>query len=177
MQAHTSKTGCPGCHCDLEQHILCLNYVFVYGFRQVLVKSAGRFYFVGALLLCDNLQIHLGALLLVRAFLIGALRYEYETVWWASSDRNSHAGKTVSLYWIASALATELRLYWIEQSIWYLPSPLMPWRLSKYLKKKINYDTLSINLLLMNCRASAGMAWTKCPRTPHGRAYVCYNNI
>ena len=49
------------------------NYVFVYGFRQVLIRSAGRFYFVGALLFCDNLQTHMGALLLGKALLIGTL--------------------------------------------------------------------------------------------------------
>ena len=52
----------------------CLNYVFVYGFHQVLIRSAGRFYFVRALLFCDNLQTHLGALLLARAVLMGTLR-------------------------------------------------------------------------------------------------------
>ena len=45
--AHTIKTGCRGCHCDLEQHMSCLNCVFVYGSRQALIKSADRFYFVG----------------------------------------------------------------------------------------------------------------------------------
>ena len=40
------------------------------------IRSAGRFYFVGALLFCDNLQIHLGALLLGRVLLIGTLRYD-----------------------------------------------------------------------------------------------------
>ena len=48
---------------------------FVYGFRQVLVRSAGRFYFVGALLFFDKLQTHLRALLLGRALIIGTLRY------------------------------------------------------------------------------------------------------
>ena len=38
----------------------CLNYVFVYGIRQVLIRSTGCFYFVGALLCCDNLQTDLG---------------------------------------------------------------------------------------------------------------------
>ena len=47
----------------------CLNYVSVYGFHHVLIRSAGCFYFVGDLLFCDNLQTHLGALL------IGTLRY------------------------------------------------------------------------------------------------------
>ena len=61
----------------LEQHMSCLNYVFVYGFRQVLNRSAGRFSFVGALLFCNNLQNHFGALLLGRALLIGTLRYTY----------------------------------------------------------------------------------------------------
>ena len=75
MQAHTSKTGCRGCHCDLHQHMLCLNYVFVYGFSQVLIRSARHFYFVGALLFCDNLHTHLGALLLGRLLLIGRLQY------------------------------------------------------------------------------------------------------
>ena len=75
MQAHTSKTGCLGRHCDLEQHIPCLNYAFVYGFCQVLIRSAGRFYIVGALLFYDNLQTHLGALLLGRVLLIGTLQY------------------------------------------------------------------------------------------------------
>ena len=72
MEAHTSKTGCRGCHCDLGQHI---SYVFVYGFHQVLIRSTWCFYFVGALLFCDNLQNDLGALLLGRALLIGTLRY------------------------------------------------------------------------------------------------------
>ena len=43
----------------------CLNYVFVYVFRQV-IRSAGNFYFVGLLLqtvFCDNLQTNLGAFL------------------------------------------------------------------------------------------------------------------
>ena len=71
----TSKTGCRGCHCDIEQHMSCLNYVFVYGFRQVLIRSAGRFYFVGVVLFCENLQTHLGAILLGRALLIGTLWY------------------------------------------------------------------------------------------------------
>ena len=55
----------------------CLNYlhVFVYGFRQDLIRSAGCFYFVGALLFCDILQTHLGAFLLGRVLLIGTLRY------------------------------------------------------------------------------------------------------
>ena len=42
MQAQTSKTGCHGCHCDAEQHRSCLNYVFAYGFRQILIRSARR---------------------------------------------------------------------------------------------------------------------------------------
>ena len=41
-------------------NMLCLNNVFVYGFRQVIIRSARRFYFVGALLFCDNLQTHWG---------------------------------------------------------------------------------------------------------------------
>ena len=52
----------------------CLNYVFVYGFRQV-IRSARRFYFVGVLLFCDNLQTHLAVLLLGRVLLIGTIRY------------------------------------------------------------------------------------------------------
>ena len=75
MQAHTSKTGCCGWHCDLEQYMSCLRSVFMYGFCQVLIRSAGRFYFVGALLFCDNWQTHLGVLLSGRALLIGTLRY------------------------------------------------------------------------------------------------------
>ena len=75
MEAHTSNTGCRACHCDLEQHMLCLNYVFLYGFHQVLIRSAGHFYFVGARQFCDNLQTHLGALLLGRVLLIETLRY------------------------------------------------------------------------------------------------------
>ena len=76
MQAHTSKTGSLGCVYDLEQHMSCLNYmyVFVHGLRQVLIRSTGRFYFVGVLLSYDNLQTHLGALLLGRALLIDTLR-------------------------------------------------------------------------------------------------------
>ena len=54
--------------------MLCLNHVFVYGFCQVLFRSTGCFYFVAALLFCDNLQNHLGVLLLGRALLIGKLR-------------------------------------------------------------------------------------------------------
>ena len=73
MDAHTSKTGCRGWQFDLEQHILCLNYVGVYGFRQVLIRNARRFNFVGALLYCDNLQTDVGALLLGRALLIETL--------------------------------------------------------------------------------------------------------
>ena len=53
-QAQTSKTGCCG-HCsDLEQRMLCLNNVFVYGFHKVCVRSAGCFYCMGSLLFCDN---------------------------------------------------------------------------------------------------------------------------
>ena len=40
-------------------------------FCQVIIRSAGHFYFVWALLFCDNLQTHLGTLLLGRALLIG----------------------------------------------------------------------------------------------------------
>ena len=75
MQANTNKTGCRGCHCDLEQHMSCLNYAFVYAFRQVPIRSTGCFYFVGALLFCDDLQTHFGALLLGRVLQIGTLRY------------------------------------------------------------------------------------------------------
>ena len=59
----------------MEQHIPCLNYAFVYGFCLVLIRSAGRFYFVGALPFYENLQTHLGALLLGRVLLIGTLQY------------------------------------------------------------------------------------------------------
>ena len=78
MQAHTSKTGCRGCHCDLEQH-MWLNYVFVCEFCQDIIRSAGRFYFVGSPLFCDKLQTHLGALLLGRVLLIGTLWYMWYT--------------------------------------------------------------------------------------------------
>ena len=73
--AQTSKTGRRGCHCDLEQYMSCLNYVYVYGFREVLTRSARCFYFLESLLFCDNLQTHLGVLLLGRVLLIGTLRY------------------------------------------------------------------------------------------------------
>ena len=53
----------------------CLNYVLVYGFCKDRIRSAGRFYFVRALLFCDNLQTHFGALLLGRALLMETLRY------------------------------------------------------------------------------------------------------
>ena len=69
MQTHTTKTGCHGGNCDLEQHVLEI-CIFVYGFHQVLIRSTARFYFVG-LLFSDNLQTHLGVLLL------GTLRYIY----------------------------------------------------------------------------------------------------
>ena len=49
--------------------------VFGYRFRQVLIKRAGHFCFVGALLFCDKLQTHLGALLSGRALVIGTLQY------------------------------------------------------------------------------------------------------
>ena len=75
MSPQQKKPGCRGCHCYLKQHMSWLNYVSVYGFHQVLIRSAGRFYFVGALLFCDNLQTHLGAHLLGRALLIGTFRY------------------------------------------------------------------------------------------------------
>ena len=58
----------------------CLNYLFVYGFRQVLIRSARRFYFVGALLFCDNFQTHLGTLLFGRALLMGTLHSNTEYV-------------------------------------------------------------------------------------------------
>ena len=51
----------------------CLNDVFVYGFIKVHIRSTQCFYFVGVLLFCDNMQTHLGALLLGRALLIGTL--------------------------------------------------------------------------------------------------------
>ena len=38
--AQTSKTGCPGRHCDLEQQMSCLNNVFVYGLRKKFVLEA-----------------------------------------------------------------------------------------------------------------------------------------
>ena len=52
----------------------CLNYVFVYGFCQVLIRCVRCFNFVGALLFCDKLQTHLEALLLSRVLLIGTLQ-------------------------------------------------------------------------------------------------------
>ena len=95
MQAHTSKTDCRGCHCDLEQHMSCLTYMFVYGFRQFLIRSAGRYYFGGTLLFSDNLQTHLGALLLSRVLLIGKLRYlifiRYTQFWWIFNFFNMKA--------------------------------------------------------------------------------------
>ena len=57
--------------------MLCLNHVFVCGFCQVLIRSARYFYFVGALLFCDNLQTDLGVLLLGRALLLGTLQYSH----------------------------------------------------------------------------------------------------
>ena len=63
-------------HCDLEQHMLFLNHVFVYIFAKVRIRRARCFYFVGALPFCDNMQTHLGALLLGRVLLIGTLRYD-----------------------------------------------------------------------------------------------------
>ena len=39
---------------------LVLEICFVYGFRQVLLWSSGRFYFVGAILFSDKLQTHFG---------------------------------------------------------------------------------------------------------------------
>ena len=56
--------------CYFEQHCAC-----VYEFRQVRIRGARRFYFVGALLFHDNVQTHLGALLLGRVLLIGTLQY------------------------------------------------------------------------------------------------------
>ena len=56
--------------------MLFLNHVFVYIFAKVRIRRARCFYFVGALLFCDNMQTHLGALLLGRALLIGTLWYD-----------------------------------------------------------------------------------------------------
>ena len=50
------------------------NCVCVYEFREVRIRGARRFYFVGALLFRDNVQTHLG-----RALLIGTLRYMWHT--------------------------------------------------------------------------------------------------
>ena len=47
----------------------------VYEFRNVRIRCARRFYFVGALQFRHNVQTHLGVFLLGRALLIGILRY------------------------------------------------------------------------------------------------------
>ena len=67
--------GCRGLHGDLEQQKSCSNFVFVYGFRKVRIRSALCFYCVWLLLFCDNKQTIWGALLLGRALLIGTLPY------------------------------------------------------------------------------------------------------
>ena len=51
------------------------NCACVYEFRKVCIRGAQRFYFVGALLFLDNVQTHLGTLLLGRALLIRTLPY------------------------------------------------------------------------------------------------------
>ena len=93
MQAHASKRG-HGCHGEL--HLSGMNYifVFVYGFHQILIRSTGRFHFVGVLLFCDSLQTHLVALLLGKALLIELLRnlpHQIETMrLHTSSSTNSY---------------------------------------------------------------------------------------
>ena len=54
-----SETGFGGHHCDFEQHVPYLT-ACVYEFRQVRIRGAWCFYFVGALLFRDNVQTHLG---------------------------------------------------------------------------------------------------------------------
>ena len=51
------------------------NCACVYAFCEVPIKGAQRFYFVGALLFCDNVQTHLGVLLLGMALLKETLWY------------------------------------------------------------------------------------------------------
>ena len=82
-QAINSKPGCLDCHCDLEKHMTCLNYVSVYGLRKIHVKKClvlrhflGRLYFVGAYYFVTVATL-LGALLLGRVLLIETLRGIY----------------------------------------------------------------------------------------------------
>ena len=52
-----------------------LNCACVYEFHKICIRGARRFYFVGVQLFRDNVQTHLGALLLGRGLLIGTLQY------------------------------------------------------------------------------------------------------
>ena len=65
--------GCWGLHDDLEQQKSCSNFVFMYGFRIVRIRSALCIYCVDALLFCDNKQTIWRVLLLGGALLIGTL--------------------------------------------------------------------------------------------------------
>ena len=152
MQSHTSKTGCRGCHCDPEQHMSCLNYVFVYGFRQVLIGSTRRFYFVGELLFCDKLQTHLGALLLGRVLLIGTLRYIFLalTHWYWHFEKHHgygltqideiNSGTTIHVSCSAQPIPCLLMLCRLKEPVhqeaWYWP-PQLQYSISSI--RRVNY--------------------------------------
>ena len=75
-QVNNSEIGFGGHHCDLFWATRAVSKcACMYEFRKVRIRGARRFYFLGPLLFRDNVQTHLGALLLGGGLLIGTLRY------------------------------------------------------------------------------------------------------
>ena len=82
-QTITSETGCSGCHYDhvvFETMDLCMNFIKLYEKHLALRHLLGCFYFVGMLLIYDNLQSLCRAFLLGRMLIIGTIEYIFNSL-------------------------------------------------------------------------------------------------